>query len=307
MVTPSCLAPGDTVGIAAPARKISPAEIAPALKLIESWGLKTVFGKNIFGEHHQFSGTDSQRAADLQQMLDDPSVKAVFCARGGYGTLRLIDSLDFRKFQSKPKWIVGYSDITVLHAHIHACFGIETIHAAMPFNLTKNTEAAESLRKALFGEPVSYMLTAQNAAPMKYNRRGSAEGVLTGGNLSLLYALSSSLSESSYETKILFIEDIDEYLYHIDRMMVSLKRPGKLAGLAGLIIGSMTDMKDNTVPFGKTAEEIIREAVDEYNYPVCFGFPAGHVDRNLALILGRKVRLSVGDEMKLQFSDGNPL
>ena len=191
-------------------------------------------------------------------------------------------------FVSSPKWIVGYSYITVLHSHIHQLAGICTIHGTMPINFDKNELATESLRKALFGETLSY-----SVLPHALNREGSSEGLLTGGNLSLLYALQSSVSDLETKGKILFIEDLDEYLYHIDRMMLSLKRAGKLDGLAGLVVGGMTDMKDNTVPFGKTAEQIVREAVDEYSYPVCFGFPAGHIDDNMAMIFGKKMSLEV--------------
>lgn len=293
MTTPPGIQKGDKIGIVACARKISKEELQPALELLTSWGLEPVMGKNIFGEEHQFSGTDDQRAEDLQSMLDDPAVKAVISARGGYGTVRIIDKIDFTRFRQHPKWIIGYSDITVLHSHIHN-FGIQTLHATMPINFTKNAEATETLRKALFGEKLSYEVGSHSL-----NRKGNAEAELTGGNLSLLYALTGSSSDLDTKGKILFIEDLDEYLYHIDRMMISLKRSGKLSQLAGLIVGGMSDMKDNTIPFGKTAEEIILDAVKEYDYPVCFNFPAGHIDRNLALVMGKKVKLEVGNNVNL--------
>lgn len=286
---------GDKIAILAPARKISKEEIEPAIAILKSWGLQVVLGKNLFKADHQFSGTDEQRAADLQVMLDDTSIKAIISARGGYGTLRIIDKINFSKFKKHPKWVIGYSDITVLHSHIHT-IGIETIHATMPINFTKNKEATETLRKVLFGEKTSYEM---NAHPL--NRKGEATAELVGGNLSLLYALTGSTSDIDTKGKILFIEDLDEYLYHIDRMMLNLKRSGKLKHLKGLIVGGMTEMKDNAIPFGKTAEEIILDAVKEYKYPVCFNFPAGHVDRNLALVLGRKVKLSVGQNCKVDF------
>jgi muramoyltetrapeptide carboxypeptidase len=229
-------------------------------------------------------------------MLDDDSVKAIISARGGYGTLRIIDKLNFEKFQKNPKWIIGYSDVTVLHSHVHRNCGIETLHATMPINFHKDEESVETLRKALFGEKISYEISAQ---PM--NRNGEAQGELVGGNLSLLYALQGSSSDINTEGNILFIEDLDEYLYHIDRMVVSLKRSGKLSKLAGLVVGGMNDMKDNQVPFGKTAGEIIAEAVAEFKYPVCFGFPAGHTAKNLALPLGRRAKLKVSGVSSLSF------
>lgn len=295
MTTPPCLQKGDKIGIVACARKISKEELEPAVDLLTSWGLEVVLGKNIFRAEHQFSGSDDQRAADLQSMLDDPAVKAVISARGGYGTVRIIDKLDFTAFKKQPKWIIGYSDITVLHSHVHN-FGIKTLHATMPINFAKNAEAIETLRKALFGEALRY-----EGGSHSLNRKGNAEAELVGGNLSLLYALTGSVSDINTNGKILFIEDLDEYLYHIDRMMINLKRSGKLSHLAGLIVGGMSDMKDNAVPFGKTAEEIILDAVKEYDYPVCFGFPAGHIDRNLALVLGGKVKMEVKDNFRLFF------
>lgn len=294
-VAPAYLKKGDKIGVLACARKISPDEIQPAIDLLNSWGLEVVLSKNLFCVDNQFAGTDEERAEDLQAMLDNTSVKAVISARGGYGTMRIIGKIDFTQFKKNPKWVLGYSDITALLSHINN-IGIETLHATMPINFMKNEEATETLRKALFGENLNYTV---NAHPL--NRKGAAEAELTGGNLSILYALSGSVSDINTKGKILFIEDLDEYLYHIDRMMLNLKRSGKLNDLAGLIVGGMSDMRDNTVPFGKTAEEIIFEAVKEYNYPVCFNFPAGHVDRNLALYFGRKVKLKVADTVELFF------
>jgi muramoyltetrapeptide carboxypeptidase len=295
LIQPRYLKRGDTIGIIATARKISTEEINPAIAIIKSWGLEVELGNNLFNADNQFSGTDQERANDWQILLNDTSIKAIISARGGYGTVRIVDQIDFTTFIKNPKWIIGYSDITVLHSHIHN-LGIETLHATMPINFSKNTEALESLRKALFGEVIKYEIET-NAL----NRKGIAEGELIGGNLSILYSLSGSISDIDTKGKILFIEDLDEYLYHIDRMMINLKRAGKLSNLAGLVVGGMSDMKDNTVPFGKTAEEIILDAVKEYNYPVCFNFPAGHIDRNLALLFGKKVKLEVGDMVKLNF------
>lgn len=294
-IQPPYFKKGDTIGIIACARKISREEISPAVEILKSWGLEVIQSKNLFNADHQFSGTDAERTKDLQTMLDDASVKAVISARGGYGTMRIIDKINFEKFKKNPKWIVGYSDITVLHSHIHT-LGFETLHATMPINFTKNEDALESLRKALFGENINYEIE-----PHPLNRKGIAVGELIGGNLSLLYALTGSISDIDTTGKILFIEDLDEYLYHIDRMMMNLKRSRKLSRLAGLVVGGMTDMKDNIIPFGKTAEEIILDSVKEYNYPVCFNFPAGHVDKNVALYLGRKAKLEITETVKLSF------
>ena len=290
MTLPPYLQTGDRIGIVACARKISKEELQFSIDTFTNWGLEVVLSKNLFEQHHQFAGTDEQRAEDLQTMLDDSSVKAIICARGGYGTLRIIDKIDFTKFKQHPKWMIGFSDVTVLHSHIHN-LGIQTLHAKMLLNINKNPESTETLRKALFGEALNYEVESH---PL--NRKGNAEGQLVGGNLSLLYALAGSVSDIDTKGKILFIEDLDEYLYHIDRMMVSLKRYGKLSELAGLVVGGMTDMKDNQIPFGKNAEEIILDAVKEYNYPVCFSFSAGHIDRNLAIVLGKKVVLNVDEK-----------
>lgn len=290
IIIPPYLQPGDTIGIVATARKIPRINLEEAAKIPESWGFKVKFGKNVFGDVNQFSGTDEERAADLQEMLDDPEIKAVICARGGYGTLRIIDRLDFTKFKQHPKWIVGYSDITVLHSHIHRNCHVATLHATMPVNFKLDFFSTESLRKALMGIPEKYR--AENKTSVK-NREGKAEAQLVGGNLSLLYAMLHSDSDIDTEGKILFLEDLDEYLYHIDRMVLSLKRAGKFRGLKGLIVGGMSQMKDNDIPFGKNAEQIIEEHTAEYNFPVCYGFPAGHDVKNYALPLGKTVLLEV--------------
>jgi muramoyltetrapeptide carboxypeptidase len=295
MITPPYLKKGDKIGIAATARKVSMDELEPAIAAFKSWGLEVVPGKNVFQSQDQFAGTDRERAEDLQTMLDDPSIKAIIGARGGYGTLRIIDQLNFDELKKHPKWMIGFSDITVLHAHIHN-LGIETLHAKMLINFTKDEASSATLKQALFGE-----LRQHETPPHVLNRKGTAEGELVGGNLSLLYAIAGSVSDLDTRGKILFIEDLDEYLYHVDRMMMNLKRSGKLDALAGLVVGGMSDMKDNKIPFGKNAEEIILDAVKEFDYPVCFQFPAGHVDTNLALYFGRKVRLEVSTPVKLLF------
>jgi len=299
MVTPPFLASNDTIGIVATARKISSEELQPFLSMLQLWGLKYVLGKSINAEDHQFAGNDALRAEDLQAMLDDPKIKAIWCARGGYGTVRIIDGLNFSEFIKNPKWIIGYSDVTVLHSHIHN-LNIETLHANMALELDlKTSDSRNSIKQVLSGKGYEIEVSSEEN---KMNRQGSAKGKLVGGNLSLLYSLIGSPSEIKTEGKILFIEDLDEMLYHIDRMMQNLKRNDLLKDLAGLIVGGMTDMKDNTVPFGKTAEEIIIETVSEYDYPVCFNFPAGHVNNNNALIMGREVRLDVMEKLvKLRF------
>jgi len=298
-MTPPYLKKGDRIAIVSPARKISREEMAPAIKLFTDWGLEVVQGEYLYASYKQFAGSDDQRRRDLQRMLDDPSIRAIVSSRGGYGTVRIIDQLDFTRFAQNPKWIVGYSDVTVLHSHIHRHFNIETLHAIMPVNLKDKCESnrsLNSLKKALFGKELSYTIPASTL-----NRDGSCKAQLVGGNLSILYSLTNTNSDLNTNGKILFLEDLDEYLYHIDRMMMNLRRSGKLEGLAGLVVGAMTKMHDNSIPFEKTAEEIIAEAVEDYPYPVCFNFPAGHIDDNRALILGREVTLQVSDEVRVVF------
>lgn len=294
MIHPPFLHEGDRVAIVATARKVTPEEIEPTLRLLQSWGLVPVVPEGLYAEHHQFAGDDAHRAAVLQRCLDDPEIGAIICARGGYGTVRIVDRLDFSAFWRRPKWIVGYSDVTVLHSHIRRTLGIETLHATMPLNIPadavgKPYPATDSLRLALFGEPMEYRIPAH-----RLNREGTACGPVVGGNLSILYSLCGSPSDIDTEGSILFIEDLDEYLYHIDRMMQNLRRCGKLRGLRGLVVGAMTDMHDNTIPYGRTAEEIVRDAVADYGYPVCFSAPFGHIGtENCALPLGQKITLSV--------------
>ncbi|MGB1204338.1 MAG: S66 peptidase family protein [Chitinophagales bacterium] len=289
MRVPSYLQKGDSVGIVCTARHLQASEITSAIQLLESWGLRVVLGKTLGLKHHQFAGTDMERAADFQEMLDNKEIKAIICGRGGYGTVRMIDKIDFSKFEQHPKWIVGFSDITVLHSHIHTNCGVATLHASMPIVFETNTERAiESLRKALFGENLTY-----ETAIHTMNRVGEGRGEIIGGNLSLIYSLIGSNSDIDTKGKILMLEDLDEYLYHIDRMMMNLKRSGKLENLAGLLVGGMSDMNDNTTPFGKTAYEIIAEHTQEYEYPISFGFPVGHWPNNHAIYLGQKARLKV--------------
>lgn len=288
---PPHLKKGDTVAILATARKIDAATLEPAVTLLKSWGLHVVMGRSIGKEENQLAGPDWLRATDLQHMLDDPSIKAIWSAKGGYGTVRIIDRVDFSGFRKHPKWIAGFSDSTVLHSHVHQ-MGYQTLHSFMALSArSASAEAVETFRKALFGENFSYSVPRH-----EFDRNGSVSGVLTGGNLSVLYSLMGSESEADMKGKILFIEDLDEYLYHIDRMMMNLKRNGYFKEIKGLIVGGMTSMNDNDVPWGHSAEEIIRDIVKDYKFPVIFGFPAGHIRDNRTLILGRTVTLEVTDK-----------
>jgi len=281
MIIPKKLKVGDKIGIISTARKITIEELIPAIKTLESWGLQVVLGTNLFEEDDQFSGTVEQRTADLQSMIDENSIKAILCARGGYGTVQIIDSINFTNFKKNSKWIVGYSDVTVLHSHLNN-LGIASLHATMPVNFQSNTkESLTSLKNSLFGN-----LNSIACRSHPFNKFGKIEGNIVGGNLSILYSLLGSQSDINTAGKILFIEDLDEYLYHIDRMMLALKRNGMLGELKGLIIGGMSDMNDNSIPFGKTAEQIILEYTKGYDFPICFGFPSGHLSDNRCLRLG---------------------
>ena len=283
------LNPGDTIAFVSSARKVSTDDLLFAKTRLESWGLKVVYSKNLFQEENQFSGSIVQRRQDLQEVLDTENIKAVFFVRGGYGSVQIVDSIDWSNFKRKPKWLVGFSDITVFHSHIQQNLGIATLHGPMPITYSTNTESSiQNLKKILFGEEVSLSIKAH-----PFNRVGIAETEIVGGNLSILYSLLASGSQINTDGKILFIEDLDEYLYHIDRMMYALKRAGILKNLAGLIIGGMSDMNDNSIPFGKNAEEIIRDVVSEYQYPVAFDFTAGHIEDNQPIVFGEKVKFIV--------------
>ena len=284
MISPPYLHKGSTIGIVSTARKISREEIQNAIDKIERWGMKVALGKNLFEEQDQFAGTAEQRAEDFQSMLDDESVDAILCARGGYGTVQMVDLLDFTKFMQKPKWVAGYSDVTTLHSHIHTNCGVQTLHSTMVSHFKAvhiPDPATDSLMLALTGEPLEYEFSAFN-----FNTIGKTEGVLCGGNLSILYSLLGSPSDIDTEGKILFMEDLDEYLYHVDRMMQNVKRNGKLDKVKGVLIGGMTDMNDNEIPFGKDAEEIVFDMVSNLGVPVAFRFPAGHIQPNMAIKLG---------------------
>jgi muramoyltetrapeptide carboxypeptidase len=297
--TPKPLKKGDVIGLVSTARKITKKELKPAIKLLESWKLKVAFAPHLFEEDHQFAGTDEQRLADLQGFIDNPEIKAILCVRGGYGTVRIIDELNFLALAENPKWIGGYSDVTVLLNKLRK-IGIEGLHCSMPVNFENNTaKSLESIRDVLFHKPLQYTIPAH-----PFNKKGETRGRITGGNLSMLYSQLGSATALNTEGEILFLEDVDEYLYHIDRMMHALKRAGYFKGVSALIVGSMSGMRDNAIPFGHSAEEIIRNILAPYNFPVCFGFPAGHQRDNRALIFGRRAKLSVGAEVHLTFEDG---
>lgn len=289
---------GDRVALAAPARAVSPEEMAPAIAMLESWGLQVIVPDGLYKQQGQLAGSDSHRAALLQQLLDDPEIKAIFCCRGGYGTVRIVDMLDFNRMTQHPKWVVGYSDITVLHSHLNRLLGLPTLHATMPINMHgEETPATHTMHDVLFGvqrDHISY-----EWEPSAENLPGTVHAEVVGGNLSILYSLLGSPSQMDTRGKILLIEDLDEYLYHIDRMMQALKRAGMLDGLAALMVGGMTDMHDNSVPFGREVVQIVRDAVEDHPYPVVFRAPFGHLgDNNLALPMGIKYTLEVSNSKK---------
>jgi muramoyltetrapeptide carboxypeptidase len=291
--TPPCLQKGDCIGLVCPAGFMPVEKVSECIRVLnEEWGFTSKVGKSIGNQFHYFSGTDDERLADFQKMLDDEEVKAVLCARGGYGVGRIIDRINFKKFKKNPKWVIGFSDITILHSHIYSNYYIATMHAPMAAAFNDGgyiNEYVQSLRSALEGKKIRYQ-----CEPHEFNRRGEGIGELVGGNLALLAHLTGSDSDIKTKGKILFLEDTGEYLYNIDRMMYQLMRSGKLDKLAGLIVGGFTDIKDTERPFGQTAYEIIREAVKEYDYPVCFGFPVSHEKENYALKVGVGYKLKVG-------------
>jgi muramoyltetrapeptide carboxypeptidase len=288
MKIPPSLQKGDTIAILATARKNIDDNLKPAIDLLHSWGLEVLIGKTIGLDDNQLAGTDAQRAEDFQQQLDNPNIKAIWCVRGGYGTVRIIDLLDFTKFKQNPKWIIGFSDVTVIHSYVNK-LNIASIHAAMPVTVGRaSVESVETLRQAIFGESLKYEIPFDPA-----NRLGNAKGEIVGGNLSILYSLMGSNAQIDCKGKILFIEDLDEYLYHVDRMMMSLKRCGCFDGLNGLIIGTMSKMRDNDIPWGKNANQIIADVTKEYSFPILYNFPAGHFHDNRALIFGKQVSLEL--------------
>ncbi|MFC5282386.1 S66 peptidase family protein [Pedobacter alpinus] len=290
MNQPPYLKKGDKIAITCPA-KILKAPITDAIKLLESWGLEVVLGKTIDAVHHQFSGTDDVRAADMQDFINNESIKAIIAARGGYGCIRIIDKIDWTPLVLNPKWIIGFSDITVFHMQLQA-MSLQSLHAQMPSTVKESSkESLETLRKALFGESFKYIFKYH-----KDNKLGTASGELIGGNLTLLTACINAVNDLDYTNKILFIEDIGEYPYVIDRMIRTLDRADKFKNLKGLIVGGFTDIKHNEPSFGYTINEIINTVIEKYDFPVCFNFPAGHISDNKALIFGKQVEMKIGSE-----------
>ena len=293
MISPPRLNQGDIIGIVSPAKKIDEALVLNGVEIIRKLGYRVKLGKHVLATDNYFAGTDLQRSSDFQTMLDDPEVKMILCSRGGYGSARIIDSLDFTKFIESPKWIAGYSDITVFHSHLYN-LGFETLHSIMPLDFRDNGEISKPVVKlfeAASGESPEYQLR-----PYKLNKQGSAQGDIIGGNLSILCSILGSDSDFDFSDKILFIEEVGEDLYRIDRMMNTLKRFGKLQNLAGMIVGGLTGMSPGNPDFGKTAEEIILNNIEEFDFPVAFGFPAGHFAENYPIIIGRKIQIEVGGE-----------
>jgi muramoyltetrapeptide carboxypeptidase len=290
---PPCLIPGDTIALVCPGGFMPAEKAQTCIDTLREWGYLVKTGPTLGGNsQNYFSGDDQERTDDLQDALDDPEVKAILCGRGGYGTGRIIDRIDFSGFKKTPKWIIGFSDITVLHAHIYSNFKISTLHAPMAGAFNEGgagSEFVQSLRHALAGEKINVQCPSHIL-----NRKGEAIGELVGGNLSLLAHLVGSPSDIKTKGRILFLEDLGEYLYNIDRMFYQLRRSGKLDRLAGLIIGGFTEMKDTERAFGATAYEIIRDIVSDYDYPVCFGFPVSHGRENYALKYGVGHKLKVG-------------
>ena len=291
MITPETLKIGDKVAIISSARAVDVADIQFAQELFESWGLEVVLGKTIGAKDNQFAGNDALRAEDLQTMIDDKSIKAIFFAKGGYGSVRILDKIKWQSLQKNPKWLVGYSDVTAILMHIYYNIGLPTIHGIMPINITSlsNSVATNSLKHILFNNNNIIECNSHHL-----NRQGKAEGTIVGGNLSVIYSLLGSNSLGDTDDAILFIEDLDEYLYHIDRMLQALKRSGKLGKVQALLVGQMTDMHDNTIPFGHTAYEIIKQITQEYNFPIAFNLPIGHIgEDNHAFIHGKRTEVEV--------------
>nr|WP_235898292.1 LD-carboxypeptidase [Winogradskyella ouciana] len=293
LIRPPYLKAGDTVAIVAPSGilKNREREVQQAVDLLKSWGLHSVVGKHVFSKADHFAGTDDERCEDLQRAMDDPKISAIWCARGGYGTVRILDKLNYSKFKKNPKWVIGYSDITALHNQLHN-EGYESIHALMCVSLTKDLEdvksSIETFKSALFGNPTNYTLEGS-----EYNRNGEASGQIVGGNLTILHTMLGSKESIDTSGKILFIEEIGEYKYHIDRMLQSMKRAGYFDNLKGLVVGDMSKLRKNTTLWGTSVEQLVLDALKEYDFPIAFNMPAGHEKDNRALVLGRTVELKV--------------
>lgn len=297
MIFPSCLQPGDRIRIVAPAGKVAKEKVMPGIGLLQEAGFEVLIGNHVFDKHFQYAGTDAQRLADFQEALNDPLTKVIICARGGYGSVHLIDKVDFSPLLKHPKWIVGFSDITLIHVMLNK-LQIASVHGAMPAFYLENKKPSKSFYSLL--DALSHTRSQVEIEPNDFNRPGSGSGELVGGNLSLIYSLQGTPWQLDTRGKILFLEDVSEYLYHLDRMMHNMRLSGQLQHLRGLVLGGFTEMKDNESPFGKSTSEIIIEAVKEYDYPVCFDFPAGHIPRNLSLIMGAPYFLEVGSKCILK-------
>ena len=297
MIQPPPLQTGDKVAIIATARSITEKDLQPAIDLLKTWGLIPVLGTSIGLQEHQFAGSDKERAEDFQNQINDPKIKAIWFAKGGYGSVRILDMVDFSILKTQSKWLVGYSDVTVIHLHLQS-LGIASLHAQMAHGIEgKSASTSDELKNVVFGKKLQIEYASRH--PLQVN--GEVKAEVVGGNLSVLYSAIGSQSMPDFTNKILFIEDLDEYLYHIDRMMQNLKRSGLLSRISGLIVGGLTDMNDNSIPFGRKAEDIIFEIVKDLNIPVAFNFPAGHVETNLPLIFGKSAHLSVTSE-RIQLS-----
>ncbi|NOZ47926.1 MAG: LD-carboxypeptidase [Chlorobi bacterium] len=291
MKIPPYLKSGDTIGIVAPAGIIKKGKIDYAVKVLNGWDINVKIGAHVLDKDHYFAGTDEHRTSDFQQMLDDETIKAIFCARGGYGTIRIIDNLDFSNFIKKPKWIIGFSDITILHVYLNNYLKTSSVHGVMPINFADNEEAnlnLKYLKKALWGELIEY-----NIKPNILNKTGIAKGELIGGNLSVLYGLRGTKFDFNPKGKILFVEEIGEYLYQLDRMLMNFKLSGVFDEISGLIVGEMSDMKDTEASFANSAFHVVSNLVSEYSFPVIYGFPAGHSKINRALVFGSEVQMEI--------------
>jgi muramoyltetrapeptide carboxypeptidase len=299
-IQPEYLRPGDEVAIVSPSFFIDENKLVEAVAFLEKWGLKVRVGKYAAMRSGPFAGSDEERFSDLQEMTNDPSIKAVFCSRGGYGVSRIISRIDFSPLKKNPKWYIGFSDITVLHLWLNEVCGIVSVHGEMPLNYNneaKSQRTFSTLKDSLFGKPCKIEWEGSRL------REKGASGELTGGNLSMIYSLSGTSAGLSPEGKILFIEEVGEYYYHIDRMIISLKLAGKLNGLSALIIGGMSKLEEAKVPWGRTIEETISDLVKEYDYPVFFNFPAGHVPDNCAFYIGKNAKISVkGSKTILEYT-----
>jgi muramoyltetrapeptide carboxypeptidase len=295
MIIPKYLKPGDSIGIICPSGYMPYEKAVMAIEALAEWGFNVVPGRTLGHQFHYFSGTDEERLLDLQQMLDDDKIKAIFCARGGYGLGRIIDHVNFKRFKKSPKWIIGFSDITVLQSHLFAQYKIASLHApmAVAFNDGEyNNQYIQSLHDALIGRKANYTSTGNTL-----NKKGKASGNLIGGNLSLLAHLTGTKSQIKTKGKILFIEDVGEYIYNVDRMMYQLKRSGQLDKIKGLIVGKFTEMKDTTIPFGQSVEDVIFNIIKDCDYPVCFDFPVSHNKENFALKIGVEYKLAVSSTL----------